>query len=147
MRRSLSLVLLGLLAASVAGQPAGFPKTAPPAFQMALQLDAGKGVVRFLQTELVTVPEKVAVTEIVGGKERIVEKIVTRTVTVSKEVEQKLTSFDILTGDGKKLTPEEAAPLVKNRLVLVTVDVGGLDPLYRKLLAKDALVFVRKADK
>ena len=145
MRRSLSVVLLILLAGTAAGQPVPpFPKTTPPAFQLVSDFDAGRGRVRFIHSELVPVQEKVVTKEIIDGRERVVERVVTKFVTVLKETEHKLAGFEILTGAGKTLTPDEAAPLVKDRLVLVVPDESGLDPAYLKVLAKDAIVFVRK---
>jgi hypothetical protein len=144
MLRFLSLIAVVLLAGMVAGQPLSFPKTTPPTFQQVREFDADRGEVQLVQPEWVPLQEKVVTKEIIEGRERLVERVVTKRAVFLKATVYKLADFEIVNGEGKKQTPNDVAGTIKERLVLVVPDESGLDPAYLKLLARDTIVFVRK---
>jgi len=79
----------------------------------------------------------------VGGQKVTRTKTVTEMVPVTTSFTYALDHFDVVTADGKTLSLEAALPLLKGT-PLVLVSEAALDPAFQKVLARDALILVRK---
>jgi hypothetical protein len=144
-RLLLAVVLCGsVVAAPVPDEKPKPPTGAPPGFMTISAASLGeKGVLQLTSTELVPVTKQVPVT-VTRGNQVITEiRNVTEYATTLKTTLYAPQGFEIVTGEGKTLTFEAAVPLLKATAVVLVTE-GPLDPAYQKLLARDALVLVRK---
>lgn len=140
--------LLALAAVAGAQENVALPKGPPPQFRLVSKVDRAGNSITLREQVVVPVTEeqKVKVAVVVGGK--VVEE--DRTVPVTRHVPQQRETLHVLGKGvyvtdvaGKKLGHEEALQKVAaGKMILISSDEDGIDPAYRALLAKDALVLV-----
>jgi len=123
------------------------PKGPPPTFRTVASLDAAKGIVLVNETVAVPVTVTKAVQRNVGGQNVVENVTVTEMRQETRTIQIRLADNEITRGDGTALSADAAKEAIQPGMVLV-VSNGPLDPAYRRLMAKEAVIFsFKKADK
>lgn len=107
--------------------------------QARIDAKAIQGTQLTYRTETKSVRETVDV----GGQKVTRPGTVTELVQATTSFNYPLDQYDVVTAEGKALSPETALPLLK-ATPLILVSEAALDPAFQKVLAKDVLILVRK---
>jgi hypothetical protein len=144
-------VFTGFLAFAIgqkaAAQKATLPKTPPPAFALVTDVNKDKNIVKvqFASNELVPEFAEAAVER--GGQKVKERVLVHRSQLRLVEAELALKSLRVLDAAGKEVRGEELLKrLTPGTMVLRQTDALPVDPAYRKLLSRDALILMPQAD-
>jgi hypothetical protein len=133
---SLALALLVLVPFGAMAQPAS-----PPQFRKVHAVDRETNEVQFAVTEYVMEVREVEVEVEVNGMKVLEKRRFTVVVPRIVLTGMKLEGIDVMTGEGKKLSRDEAFQRLAAGQIVVFA-TNALAPEYMKVLAKDAIILV-----
>jgi len=132
---------LPLNALARADDRAAVPKGAAPEFIQVVSIDKEKVVI---QAHTTGGPAKGTIQEVSGGGKKIVQQIGVGEATEST-VTLKLANVRLLDAQGKEIKGDDAwKKLAEGKVLLRQVGEEPIDPIYLKLLSKDALILAPK---
>jgi hypothetical protein len=121
-------------------------KGPPPLIAVVAEVSKERGelIVEQERSEVVPVTEKVVEKD---GAKREVARTTFKPVTRKIQTKHRLADCDFQTGDGKKVTTDDALKQLSKGTVILVAPVGGLDPDYLTILKKDALILLPKGSR
>jgi hypothetical protein len=132
---------LPLIALARADDRPAAPKGAAPEFIQVVSIDKEKVVIQALTTGG---PAKGIIQEVSGGGKKIVQQIGVGEATEST-VTLKLANVRLLDAQGKEIKGDDAwKKVAEGKVLLRQVGEEPIDPVYLKLLSKDALILAPK---
>jgi hypothetical protein len=142
--RYLMLVLFaGVVGAAPVPEPPEPPAGPAPTFLTITGATIDKDTLHLQSREYVGITTVTYVKEMEGNLPVFRPVMVTEFGPVAKYSAYPLSEITLTTAEGKPLTPE-AALILLNGTSVVLLSAGPLDPAYRKVLARDAVVLVKK---